>query len=91
MAQVWELLPVDGSLMVSAVTEETKYQVMQFAKQRDDAQDADEQSLQVSVAKGERLAGQRLFRPSLPVMLYHFRKMTATTSAINSNHKENVQ
>lgn len=91
MVQVWELLPVGGSLMVSAVTEETKYQVMQFAKQRDDAQDADEQSLQVSVAKGERLAGQRLFRPSLPVMLYHFRKMTATTSAVNSNHKENAQ
>lgn len=91
MAQVWDVLPVGGSLMVSAVTEETKYQVMQFAKQRDDAQDADEQSLQVSVAKGERLAGQRLFRPSLPVMLYHFRKMTAITSVINSNHKENAQ
>ena len=91
MTQVWDLLPSGGSLMVSAVTEETKYQVMQFAKQRDDAQDADEQSLQVSVAKGERLAGQRLFRPSLPVMLYHFRKMTATTSAVNSNHKENAQ
>lgn len=91
MAQVWDVLPVGGSLMVSAVTEETKYQVMQFAKQRDDAQDADEQSLQVSIAKGERLAGQRLFRPSLPVMLYHFRKMTATTSAVNSNHKENAQ
>ncbi|GGN17407.1 MULTISPECIES: precorrin-6y C5,15-methyltransferase (decarboxylating) subunit CbiE [Marinomonas] len=91
MAQVWDVLPVGGSLMVSAVTEETKYQIMQFAKQRDDAQDADEQSLQVSIAKGERLAGQRLFRPSLPVMLYYFRKMTSTTSAVNSNHKENTQ
>ncbi|RBP82572.1 precorrin-6y C5,15-methyltransferase (decarboxylating) subunit CbiE [Marinomonas rhizomae] len=78
MTQVWELLPEGGSLMVSAVTEETKYQVMQFAQQRDHAQDADEQSLQVSIAKGERLAGQRLFRPSLPVTLYHFRKYTAT-------------
>ncbi len=91
MAQVWELLPEGGSVMVSAVTEETKYQVMQFAQQRDAVQDADEQSLQVSIAKGERLAGQRLFRPSLPVTLYHFRKMTATTSATNSNHKENAQ
>ena len=91
MTQVWELLPDDGSLMVSAVTEETKYQVMQFAQQRDQAQDADEQSLQVSITKGERLAGQRLFRPSLPVTLYHFRKYTATTSAINTNHKESAQ
>ncbi|WP_421855039.1 precorrin-6y C5,15-methyltransferase (decarboxylating) subunit CbiE [Marinomonas sp.] len=91
MTQVWELLPAGGSLMVSAVTEETKCQVMQFAQQRDEAQDADEQSLQVSIAKGERLAGQRLFRPSLPVTLYHFRKYTASTSAINTNHKENAQ
>ena len=77
MTQVWDLLPVGGSLMVSAVTEETKYQVMQFAQQRDEAQDADEQSLQVSIAKGERLAGQRLFRPSLPVTLHHFKKHSA--------------
>ncbi|WP_255825906.1 precorrin-6y C5,15-methyltransferase (decarboxylating) subunit CbiE [Marinomonas rhizomae] len=91
MSQIWNLLPDGGCLMVSAVTEETKCQVMQFAQQRDEAQDADEQSLQVSIAKGERLAGQRLFRPSLPVTLYHFRKYTASTSAINTNHKENAQ
>ncbi|WP_227803963.1 precorrin-6y C5,15-methyltransferase (decarboxylating) subunit CbiE [Marinomonas profundi] len=94
MTQVWDLLPIGGSLMVSAVTEETKYHVMQFAQQRDAEQDADEQSLQVSIAKGERLAGQRLFRPSLPVTLYHFRKYTATTSAnINDKtiYKENAQ
>ena len=77
MTQVWDLLPAGGSLMVSAVTEETKYQVMQFAQQRDKAQDADEQSLQVSIAKGERLAGQRLFRPNLPVSLHHFKKHSA--------------
>ncbi|SHG42084.1 precorrin-6Y C5,15-methyltransferase (decarboxylating) [Marinomonas polaris DSM 16579] len=77
MTQVWDLLPAGGSLMASAVTEETKYQVMQFAQLRDEAQDADEQSLQVSIAKGERLAGQRLFRPSLPVTLHHFKKYSA--------------
>ena len=91
MSQVWDLLPDGGCLMVSAVTEETKYQIMQFAQQRDQVQDADEQSLQVAIAKSERLAGQRLFRPSLPVTLYHFRKYTASTSAIHTNHKENAQ
>ncbi|PYF81818.1 precorrin-6Y C5,15-methyltransferase (decarboxylating) [Marinomonas alcarazii] len=90
MAQVWDLLPAGGSLMVSAVTEETKYQVMQFAQQRDEAQDAVEQGLQVSIAKGERLAGQRLFRPSLPVALAHFTKHV-TQKTTKTNYKENAQ
>ncbi|PJE55307.1 precorrin-6y C5,15-methyltransferase (decarboxylating) subunit CbiE [Marinomonas sp. BSi20584] len=94
MTQVWDLLPAGGSLMVSAVTEETKYQAMQFAQQRDDAQDADEQSLQVSIAKGERLAGQRLFRPNLPVTLHHFKKHSAEHMIKIDNktiYKESVQ
>lgn len=74
MTQVWARLPAGGSLMVSAVTEDTKWQVIQFAQIREAAKDADEQSLQVSVARGERLAGQRLYRPSLPVTLFHFTK-----------------
>lgn len=74
MTHVWNLLPAGGSLMVSAVTEDTKYQVMQFAQDREEAKDAEEQSLQVSIAKGERLAGQRFYRPSLPVTLFHFYK-----------------
>lgn len=74
MTQIWNLLPVGGSLMVSAVTEDTKYQIIQFAQSREAEKDADEQSLQVSIAKGERLAGQRLYRPSLPVTLFHFYK-----------------
>ncbi|MBJ7536737.1 precorrin-6y C5,15-methyltransferase (decarboxylating) subunit CbiE [Marinomonas sp. C1424] len=74
MTQVWDRLPNGGSLMVSAVTEDTKLQVMQFAQARQSADDATEQSLQVSIAKGERLAGQRLYRPSLPVTLFHFKK-----------------
>ncbi|MEO9274022.1 precorrin-6y C5,15-methyltransferase (decarboxylating) subunit CbiE [Marinomonas sp. 5E14-1] len=74
MAQIWARLPVGGSLIVSAVTEDTKFQVIQFAQIREASNDADEQSLQVLVAKGERLAGQRLYRPSLPVTLFHFKK-----------------
>jgi precorrin-6Y C5,15-methyltransferase (decarboxylating) len=74
MTRVWDKLPNGGSLMVSAVTEDTKLHVMQFAQARQSADDATEQSLQVSIAKGERLAGQRLYRPSLPVTLSHFKK-----------------
>ena len=90
MAQVWDLLPDGGSLMVSAVTEDTKFQVMQFAQARESAQDADEQSLQVSIAKGERLAGQRLFRPNLPVTLHHFKKHFAE-HMIKTIYKESAQ
>jgi precorrin-6Y C5,15-methyltransferase (decarboxylating) len=90
MTQVWNRLPAGGSLMVSAVTEDTKFQVMQFAQQRDKVQDADEQSLQVSIAKGERLAGQRLFRPNLPVTLHHFKKHFAE-HMIKTIYKESAQ
>ncbi|ETX10835.1 precorrin-6y C5,15-methyltransferase subunit CbiE [Marinomonas ushuaiensis DSM 15871] len=79
MAQVWSLLPIGGSLMVSAVTEDTKYQIIQFAQQRETEQDAEEQSIQLAVAKGERLAGQRVYRPNLPVTLFHFTKASANS------------
>jgi precorrin-6Y C5,15-methyltransferase (decarboxylating) len=90
MTQVWDLLPDGGSLMVSAVTEDTKFQVMQFAQTRESAQDATEQSVQVSIAKGERLAGQRLFRPNLPVTLHHFKKHF-TEHMIKTIYKESAQ
>lgn len=76
MAQVWRLLPLGGGLMISAVTEDTKYHVMQFAQERERAKDAEERSVQVAVAKGERLAGQRVYRPNLPVTLSLFNKLT---------------
>ncbi|MBJ7553514.1 precorrin-6y C5,15-methyltransferase (decarboxylating) subunit CbiE [Marinomonas spartinae] len=76
LESVWSILPLGGTLTVSAVTEETKYQVMQFVLQRDLKQDANEQSVQLSISKGERLAGQRMFRPNLPVSLFHFSKLS---------------
>jgi precorrin-6Y C5,15-methyltransferase (decarboxylating) len=90
MTQVWDRLPAGGSLMVSAVTEDTKFQVMQFAQARENAQDTTEQSLQVSIAKGERLAGQRLFRANLPVTLHHFKKHFAE-HMIKTINKESAQ
>ncbi|MGO3408178.1 precorrin-6y C5,15-methyltransferase (decarboxylating) subunit CbiE [Marinomonas sp.] len=81
MAQVWSCLPLGGHLMVSAVTEDSKFQVMQFANQRARLQDAEEHSLQLAVSKQDRLAGQRLYRPNLPVTLSLFIK---TSMAINT-------
>jgi precorrin-6Y C5,15-methyltransferase (decarboxylating) len=79
MSQIWSLLPAGGSLMVSAVTEDTKFQVIQFAQAREVALDAEELSMQMAISKGERLAGQRLYRPNLPVTLFHFTKTALET------------
>ena len=79
MTQVWNLLPIGGSLVVSAVTEDTKFHVIQFAQQRETRQDALEQSIQLAVSKGERLAGQRVYRPNLAVTLFHFTKTALAT------------
>ncbi|MDB4837266.1 precorrin-6y C5,15-methyltransferase (decarboxylating) subunit CbiE [Marinomonas sp.] len=75
MSFVWNLLPLNGSLLVSAVTEDTKYQIIRFAQERELTEDCDEQSVQLAISKGERLAGQRLHRPNLPVTLFHFTKI----------------
>ncbi|MCV2401329.1 precorrin-6y C5,15-methyltransferase (decarboxylating) subunit CbiE [Marinomonas sp. C2222] len=74
LAYVWSLLPAGGCLVVNAVTEETKYTILDFANLREEAGDSDEYSLQLTVNKAEKLAGQRVYRPSLPVTLFQFRK-----------------
>ncbi|MGO3344703.1 MAG: precorrin-6y C5,15-methyltransferase (decarboxylating) subunit CbiE [Marinomonas sp.] len=90
MAKVWLCLPVGGCLMVSAVTEDSKFQVMQFSNQREQAQDADEQSVQLAVSKSDRLAGQRLYRPNLPVTLSLFTK-TSTGLAMSINTQKDSE
>ncbi|REG82214.1 precorrin-6y C5,15-methyltransferase (decarboxylating) subunit CbiE [Marinomonas pollencensis] len=80
MAQVWCCLPLGGRLMVSAVTEDSKYQLMHFSTLREQAEDAEEQSVQLAVAKQDLLAGQRLYRPNLPVTLSLFIKTSTATN-----------
>ncbi|WP_394182149.1 precorrin-6y C5,15-methyltransferase (decarboxylating) subunit CbiE [Marinomonas posidonica] len=73
--QAWSLLPENGVLVVSAVTEDTKWQVSAFAKQREQAQDAHQTSIEMAVSKAQSLAGQTLYRPNLPVTLWQFIKV----------------
>lgn len=80
LTQAWSCLPLGGHLMVSAVTEDSKYQIMQFATQRTQSEDCEEQSVQLAVAKQDRLAGQRLYRPNLPVTLSLFIKTSMATT-----------
>ena len=75
LALVWQKLPIGGLLVASAVTEATKQHLFQFMAARESAQDVDLETLQISVSKGSKLAGQLLYRPSLSVTLFKFMKL----------------
>jgi len=75
LALVWQKLPIGGVLVASAVTEATKQHLFQFMDVRESVQDVELETLQVSISKGSKLAGQLLYRPSLPVTLFKFMKL----------------
>ncbi|GGK68294.1 precorrin-6y C5,15-methyltransferase (decarboxylating) subunit CbiE [Amphritea balenae] len=75
LTQAWSVLPVGGVLVVSAVTETTRQQVFSFYQARQAAQDSDFESMQVAVSKGDLLAGQLMYRPTLPVVLTRYVKL----------------
>lgn len=68
LAAVWERLLPAGRLVVSAVTEESRVALHHFAAQRDALWS------ELSVARAETLAGQRIMRPHLPVLLMKVEK-----------------
>ena len=65
---VWARLQPGGRLVASAVTEDSRVELHGFAGDR-----AAEWT-ELSVARGERLAGQRVMRPYLPVLLMKVEK-----------------
>lgn len=67
--KVWSALPQNGVLVASAVTEDTRQRLLAFTDQKVRQQQAVSDSVQIAVAREERLAGQRLYRPALPVTL----------------------
>ncbi|WP_415883872.1 precorrin-6y C5,15-methyltransferase (decarboxylating) subunit CbiE [Neptuniibacter sp. QD34_54] len=78
LAEIWALLPKDGVLVASAVTENTKQLLMQFWQERSLAEDSQLETTQVAVSRGETLAGQLMYRPNLPVNLFKFVKVGAS-------------
>jgi precorrin-6Y C5,15-methyltransferase (decarboxylating) len=65
---VWHRLPSRGRLVVSAVTEDSRMELYRFAG----GQPA--QWTEISVAREDRLASQRVLRPQLPVLLMQLDK-----------------
>ncbi|WP_051227952.1 precorrin-6y C5,15-methyltransferase (decarboxylating) subunit CbiE [Oceanospirillum beijerinckii] len=72
----WQQLPDQGVLVASAVTENTRQHLLNFYQQRQQATDAQLDTLQVAISKGAELAGQLMYRPTLPVTLFRFEKQT---------------
>ena len=69
---VWQTLPENGVLVASAVTETSKQHLIAFLQSHQN--DCEYETLQIAVSKGSQLAGQLLYRPSLPVTLFKFTK-----------------
>ena len=65
---VWARLPVGGRLVASAVTEDSRVELHTFIGDRP------AEWTELSVARAETLAGQRVMRPYLPVLLMKLEK-----------------
>lgn len=78
----WESLPTGGILVASAVTEASRYTLHTFYHTRQSAQDSQSDTFDVSVSRGEQLAGELLYRPSLAVRLFKFTKQQPVQSNI---------
>lgn len=65
---VWARLPPGGRLVASAVTEDSRVELHGFVGDREAIW------TELSIARGERLAGQRVMRPYLPVLLMKLEK-----------------
>ncbi len=65
---VWARLQPGGRLVASAVTEDSRVELHGFVGDRE------AQWTELSIARGERLAGQRVMRPYLPVLLMKLEK-----------------
>jgi precorrin-6Y C5,15-methyltransferase (decarboxylating) len=87
LIKVWKTLPDNGMLVCSSVTENTKHLLISFLQSRENAQDANIETLQIAINKGGSLAGQLVYRPSLPVTLFKFIKRQQPPQEFSS-HEE---
>ncbi|GGM02117.1 precorrin-6y C5,15-methyltransferase (decarboxylating) subunit CbiE [Pseudomonas asuensis] len=64
----WSQLPSGGRLIATAVTEEARVALHSFAQAI--PVPTEDEWIQLAVSRGDYLAGQRLLRPHLPVLLF---------------------
>lgn len=74
LAFCWMQLPEQGVLVVSAIMESTKQQLLTFRDELLRVGSATIETSQVAISRGEELAGQLVYRPNLAVTLFRFQK-----------------
>jgi precorrin-6Y C5,15-methyltransferase (decarboxylating) len=74
LAFCWMQLPPNGVLVVSAIMENTKQQLLAFRDELLMVGSATIETTQIAISRGEELAGQLVYRPNLPVTLFRFQK-----------------
>lgn len=87
LTALWATLPTQGVIVASAVMESSRMQLIQFAEHlsaTSTTPQAEVETLQLAISKGGQLAGQLLYRPSLPVTLFKFTK--TDTHLADTNH-----
>ena len=77
----WQRLPQGGVLVASAVTEQSRMQLLQFYQQQAEA-GCRAETLQLAVSRGAELAQQLIYRPALPVTLFKWCKPVLSTDNI---------
>lgn len=77
LSGLWQKLPDGGQIVVSAVMERTKSQLLDFYIKRSEAGDSELETLQIAVSKSRTLGGQLAYKPALPVSLFSFTKREA--------------
>ena len=72
LGNCWQHLKTSGCIVVSCVTEDCKYEVMQYIQQNNLSENIE--ILEIATSKLETLAGKQLLRPQLPVRLVKLTK-----------------
>ncbi|MGB1238211.1 MAG: precorrin-6y C5,15-methyltransferase (decarboxylating) subunit CbiE [Pseudomonadales bacterium] len=73
--RLWQQLAIGGQIVVSAVLENTKHDLVEFYNVRKGSGDASVMTQQIAISHGDELAGQLVYRQALPVSLFSFTKL----------------
>ena len=76
LSSLWASLPANGVIVASAVMENTRATLIEFAQALKNDQNAGVETMQISVSKGGELAGQLIYRPALAVTLFKYSKLS---------------
>lgn len=80
LTQAWQLLPIGGLLVASAVMESTKLQLKTFSENN---KDHVVESIEVSVKRGSLQKGEMNYQAKLPVEIFQFKKLSPSSNEKN--------